>query len=91
MEAAAADVKVKARGAGTEYVVLRAIVADGAEAWVVAGETAAAHKEDAIRHVVAEIPQGDDAVYRALPVRSWKGAVRIRTETVVRTKTEIID
>lgn len=89
------------KAAGTEYVVLRQCPVPGLDApsveqrvtWEPVGTTTRATRDDAIKAVAEGLgANGSDAlVYKAVPVRSWKGGLRISVEHVTKTKTEPVD
>lgn len=76
----------------TEYVVLEQITVpavDGEDvhvpaytAWVESGTTETATKNDAIKAVAGE----REGVFKGVPLRSWKGAIKTAPSVVIKTE-----
>jgi hypothetical protein len=76
-----------AENEGTDYVVLRET---DDYAWSVQGTVRARSAQEAIRRV-AEADDRAEGVFRAVPERSWRTQIKVRTEQVVQRKFDAVD
>lgn len=72
----------------TEYAVLEAIdLPDGRTAWAEIGVSDGGTKDDAVRAAVGE----REGLWKGVPTRSWRGAIRTSVTKVTKTVSEVVD